>query len=189
MPANPTAPAARLVVAAAGLMLATALIGGCSKKTAESSSTTTSTTTTSSAPAATPAVSAALAAAAGGPTTPITAAQMPAPKAGLWERVSTQDAEAPITDRKCVAGKPMDPMADGPPCKQVEYRRTATGGVVVDAACPNNGVTAKLHMTAEGDFNSAYVTESTMTMSMAGSPDNTMKNHSTYKYVGACPAG
>ncbi len=171
--------------------LAAALLTGCSKKPAETSTTqiTTTTTTTSSSAAVQPNLPTAPAATPGGPMTTITADQLPAPKAGLWQRISQQDSDPPSTDTKCMTGKPLNPMADGPPCAHVDIRRTSTGGFVLDANCPANGVTAKLHTAAEGDFNSAYTADSTMTMSQAGTPDNAMKNHSAYKYLGPCKAG
>ena len=122
------------------------------------------------------------------PAGAITADQLPAPRAGLWERVSVSDSDAPQTDHKCMTGKPVNPMADGPKCAKVDISRTVTGGFTIDADCPNNGVGAKMHLTAEGDFNSAYVTTGVMTMSVPGQPDTVMRNHSTYRYIGACPA-
>ena len=67
--------------------------------------------------------------------------------------------------------------------------RTATGGFTIDGDCPNNGMTAKLHASGEGDFNSAYRTEGSMTLGQPGKAPMTVRNRTTWKYVGACPAG
>jgi hypothetical protein len=124
-----------------------------------------------------------------GPAGPISLADLPAPTAGQWKRVSSQDGAADQTSTKCLTGKPIDPTADGPPCAKLTVVRTATGGFAIDGDCPNNGVSAKLHMAGEGDFKTSFTTDTTMSMSGAGGPPMTMSNHSVWTYVGACPAG
>jgi len=167
-------------------ILAVLALAACSPKPAAPASNEAAANTASAAPATPATPSAATPTAAG----PITADQLPAPRAGLWERTSVQEGQAEaMTARKCMDGKPVNPLADGPPCAKVEMSRTAAGGFVIDADCPNNGIGAKMHMTAEGDFNTAYTTEGVMTMSQAGQPDMVLRNHSTYRYIGACPAG
>jgi len=174
----------RRVFVATGLV-ALAVLGACAKKPDQPAP-----APQAAAPTAAPAQPSAEAAASpAAPLAVITADQIPTPKLGLWERVSVQDADPPQTDRKCMGGKPIDPMEGGPKCAKVDISRTATGGFVLDADCPNNGVDARLHTSAEGDFNSAYTSDSTMTLSQAGTPDVVTKNHSTWKYVGACAAG
>ena len=144
------------------------------------------------APAASAAAPAAPASAApvnAGPAGPIGLADLPAPTAGQWKRVSSQDGAAGQASTKCLTGKPIDPTEGGPTCAKLTVVRTATGGFVIDGDCPNNGVSAKLHMAGEGDFKTSFTTDTTMSMSGAGGPPLTMSNHSVWTYVGACPAG
>jgi hypothetical protein len=171
----------RRVITALGLAALT-LFAACSKK---SDAPAPASNAAAPAPAAAPTPTAAAA----DPASATTADQLPAPKAGLWERTSSQDGAAAETDRHCADGKPIDPMSGGPKCAKMNISRTPTGGYIIDADCPNNGVDAKLHGTIEGDVNSAYTSDTTMTMSQAGTPAMVTKNHSTWKYVGACPAG
>ena len=116
------------------------------------------------------------------------AATMPSPKAGLWQRASSQDGAPPDTSTKCLDGSPLDPMQGTPvTCASVTVQRTADGGFVFDGDCPNNGVSAKIHMTGVGDFNKAFSTGSTMTMTGGPGGAMTTKNNSTWTYQGACP--
>jgi hypothetical protein len=124
-----------------------------------------------------------------GPAGPIDVADLPAPAAGQWKRASSQDGAASQTSTKCLTGKPIDPTEGGPACVKITATRTATGGFVIDADCPNNGVSAKLHMAGEGDFRTSFTTDTAMSMSGAGGPPMTMSNHSVWTYVGACPTG
>jgi hypothetical protein len=126
---------------------------------------------------------------AAGPAAPIGVADLPAPAAGQWKRLSSQDGAAGQTSTKCLTGKPIDPTEGGPTCAKLTVVRTATGGFVIDGDCPANGVSAKLHMAGEGDFKTSFTTDSSMSMSGAGGPPMTLSNHSVWTYVGACPAG
>lgn len=140
------------------------------------------------APAATPAVSAALAAATAAATTPISPDQMPAPRAGLWERSLRVDAKPPVVERRCLAGQPMDPLAISLSCSKADRRRTATGGVSVDAECVDDGVPVRLRLSAEGDFTSNYATVRSQTLLSPHGPPVTTTTRSTFKYLGPCPA-
>ena len=132
------------------------------------------------APAAAPA-----AVAAAGPAGAITLADLPAPTAGNWQRVGSQDGGPPETSNKCLDGKPLNPL-DGMPmkCAKMDLARTASGGFTMDADCPNNGVDAKLHMAGEGDFGKAFTTDATMSMTGGPGPAMNTKNHSVWTYVG-----
>jgi hypothetical protein len=125
------------------------------------------------------------AAAAAGPAGPMKLSDLPAPTAGQWTRVSTQDGGAPETGTKCMDGKPIDP-AEGMPgkCASMTAERTATGGFKVTGDCPNHGVDAKLAMSAEGDFKKSFTMDAQMTMTGGPGGDMTLKNHSVYTYVG-----
>jgi hypothetical protein len=139
--------------------------------------------------AAAPAAPAPAAPVAAGPGGPIVVKDLPAPAAGQWKRVSSQDGGAAQDSTKCLTGKPIDPTEGGPACTKITAVRTATGGFVVDGDCPANGVSAKLHMAGEGDFKTSFTTDTTMSMSGGGGPAMSLSNHSVWTYVGACPAG
>ncbi len=125
------------------------------------------------------------AAAAAGPAGPIAVSDLPAPTAGQWTRVSSQDGGAAQTDSKCFDGKPIDPNEGMPTaCAKLDAERTATGGFKVSGDCPNNGVDAKLTLAGEGDFKKSFTTDATMTMTGGPGGAMTTKNHSVYTYVG-----
>jgi hypothetical protein len=164
-----------------------ALVAGCSPKPADNGANAAAGNVAAAAPAApatTPAAAPAAAAAAAGP---ITLADLPAPTAGQWRRVSSQDGAAADTSTKCLSGKVIDPTEGAPPCAKITAVRTATGGFVVDGDCPNNGVSAKLHMAGEGDFKTSFTTDAQMSMTGGPGPPVSMKNHSVWTYVGPCP--
>jgi hypothetical protein len=165
---------------------ATAL-AACSKPAAQSQAANVAAAPAASASA--PAAPASAAPMAAGPAGPIDVADLPAPAAGQWKRVSSQDGGASQTSTKCLTGKPIDPTEGGPTCAKLTVVRTATGGFAIDGDCPNNGVSAKLHMAGEGDFKTSFTTDTTMSMSGAGGPPMTLSNHSVWTYVGACPTG
>jgi hypothetical protein len=126
------------------------------------------------------------AAAAAGPAGPIAVSDLPAPTAGQWSRVSSQDGGAAQTDAKCFTGKPIDPNEGMPaPCAKLAAERTASGGFKVSGDCANNGIDAKLTLAGEGDFKTRFTTDSEMTMTGGPGGALTTKNHSVYTYVGA----
>jgi hypothetical protein len=163
-----------------GLLLGVAALAACSKPASNEANA--ASNVAAAAPAAAP-VAAAPAATPG----PITLADLPAPTAGLWTRVSSGDGGA-NTDTKCMDGKPINPMEGLPgACAKMDAMRTATGGFTLNGDCPNNGVDAKLTMAAEGDFSKHFTTDSTMTMTGGPGGAMTVKNHSDYTYTGkAC---
>jgi hypothetical protein len=174
-----------------GAALGVVMLAGCSKpadntnaaNSAAAVSNSAATVASSAASTATAAANTAAAAAAG----PIQLSQLPAPTAGQWTEVSIQDGGAPQTSGKCLSGKPIDPNEGAPmKCASMTATRTATGGFVVIADCPNNGVDAKLSLAGEGDFTKSFTTDASMTMTggPGGGGPMTMKNHTTYTYVG-----
>ena len=122
---------------------------------------------------------------ASGAAGPIAIGQLPAPTAGQWTRLSSQDGGAPESSAKCFDGKPIDPT-DGLPgkCASMSAERTATGGFKVAGDCPSNGVDAKLSLAAEGDFTKSFTMDAQMIISGGPGGDVTLKNHSIYTYVG-----
>jgi hypothetical protein len=138
---------------------------------------------TANAPAPTAAAAPAWPAAA--PAGAMSLADLPAPPAGQWTRVSSQDGGAPTTDTKCLDGKAIDPTEGMPAkCASMTAERTATGGFTVSGDCPNNGIDAKLTLAGEGDFKKSFTTDATMVMTGGPGGDMTTKNHSVYTYVG-----
>jgi hypothetical protein len=167
----------------AGLAIGAVMLAACSKPADSSNAANVATNTAAATPAAAPAAPATPAATA--PAGPIALADLPAPTAGKWTRVSTQDGGAPSTDPKCLSGKPIDPMEGLPmKCAKMDASRTATGGFMIVAECANNGINAKLTLAGEGDFSKSFSTDATMVMTGGPGGDLTTKNHSTYTYVG-----
>ncbi|HVN01688.1 MAG TPA: hypothetical protein VMT68_15905 [Caulobacteraceae bacterium] len=166
-----------------GVLVSVAVLAlaACAKPATNAANEAANTATNSAAatPEATPAAAAPATAGA------IALTDLPAPTAGAWTRVSTQDGGAPDTSTKCLDGKPIDP-AEGMPskCASMTAQRTATGGFVVNGDCPNNGIDAKLTLAGEGDFKKSFITDSTMVMSGGPGGDMTTKNHSVYTYAG-----
>ena len=121
---------------------------------------------------------------ASGPAGPIALADLPAPTAGQWTRVSSQDGGAPETGGKCLDGKPIDPTEGMFKCPSLKAERTATGGFKVSGDCPNNGIDAKLTLSGEGDFKQSFTMDSEMVMTGGPGGAMTTKNHSVYTYAG-----
>jgi hypothetical protein len=132
-----------------------------------------------------------LAAPAGGPASApsadvvIDASQAPHPRAGAWEMTTNMGGMGgPI--RFCVGDKPFDVGKIKAHCQSFVFRRTLTG-VAIDATCGEHGISSTMHMTAQGDFNSAYATDIQTTIALRpGMPPQVIKAHTDYRYVGAC---
>ncbi|HWF77917.1 MAG TPA: hypothetical protein VN694_12155 [Caulobacteraceae bacterium] len=176
---------------AALLVMAAAALAACSKPAVNATANAAEGAANAAAATASAAASAAGAAAnaaatvAGAAAGPIQLSALPAPTAGEWTRVSSQDGGAAQTSAKCFDGKPIDPT-DGLPgkCASMTAERTATGGFKVVGDCPSNGIDAKMTLAGEGDFKKSFTMDSQMTMSGGPGGDMTLKNHSVYTYVG-----
>jgi hypothetical protein len=167
-------------VALIGAALAAVALAGCGKPATNASN-----AAGNVAEAAPAAAAGAPAAAMAGPAGPIALSELPAPAAGQWTRVSSQDGGASDTGGKCFDGKPIDPTEGLPgKCASMTAERTASGGFKVTGDCPNNGVDAKLTLAGEGDFKTKFTTDASMTMTGGPGGDVSLKNHSTYTYVG-----
>jgi|HubBroStandDraft_2_1064218.scaffolds.fasta_scaffold89884_3 hypothetical protein len=175
-----------------GVMLGAAALAGCSKpadNSAGGAASAPSNATNTAAASSVVAPTVAAAPAPSGPPGPITLAELPAPKAGTWLRASVQDGKPQPGGRKCLDGKPIDPL-DGMQmtCAKEQATRTASGGFVVIADCGAHGVSVKLTLAGEGDFSKSFETDATM--DMKGDPgtggDLHTKNHSVWTY--AAPA-
>jgi len=165
-----------------------AAAAGCSKPAADAGS---NTTNAGTAPVAAAPAAPAAAVVTPGPPGPITLAQLPAPTAGKWARVSTQNGKSEPPSSKCLNGRPIDPL-DGMkmPCSKMDARRTAGGGFVVIAACANGaGIEAKLKLSGEGDFARRFSTDATLDMTGGPGGGVHIKNHSAWTYAGPSCAG
>lgn len=147
-------------------------IAGCSQKNAGN--------TAAGSPGAAPAV---------GPDTVITEADLPRPRAGLWEVSLSTNGGTPEVSRRCETGAPLRTHAVGKDCSTFQIRRTFLGGIVIDAVCASGPVSSSMHMTATGDFNGAYASDSVGTVTMSGHPPVTFRTHTEGRYVGPCPPG
>jgi hypothetical protein len=129
-------------------------------------------------------------AACGPQDTPITAADLPHVRAGLWEEISGTDRIPMGWSRDCSAGElhlPTTLMPRGCAVQPV-MKRTPAGAIVIDWACTGtDGAVVKLHTVVSGDFTSSYTIESTTSTRGAGAPPQVSALKDTYRFLGACP--
>lgn len=124
---------------------------------------------------------------ASGPDTAIGEGDLPHLKAGYWEIKVTEAGGKTDTMHICDSGKA--PNLKPKSCSQFAFRRTFLGGIVMDATCGEGGYSSKMHMTAQGDFNSAYSSDAHMTMTLPGRPPMDVTTHTDARWIGDCPAG
>jgi hypothetical protein len=173
--------------AAVGLSLSLVLLAGCGKSGGAANTASAGGNAAAGGPAA--------AAPARGPDVAIAAADLPHLKAGYWESTTvttsaTSNGAGPEVHRFCSSGKPIAPPSQmGHGCSTFSFKRTFLGAIVIDAACAEGPVASKLHMTASGDFNSTYTTDSQASIIVQGQPPSNFTTHSVARWVGPCPAG
>jgi hypothetical protein len=120
----------------------------------------------------------------------ITAADLPRPRPGYWERsVSTSGGPARVS-HFCQSSAPV-PIGDvGRGCSAFTYKRTFLGQILIDAACSEGPISTTLHVAISGDFKSSYVTDGAMTLTLQGHPPQRFVTHAEARYLGAdCPPG
>lgn len=118
----------------------------------------------------------------------INPADLPHPRSGEWS-VSEEGAGGGFHTTTCVTDRPFDIGKVKAYCQSFVYHRTATGGIVVDAQCGKGPVSSSLHVTAEGDFGSAYATDTQMSFTLgAGQAAHVTHTRMNYRYLGPCPA-
>jgi hypothetical protein len=123
--------------------------------------------------------------------TPITAADLPHVRVGLWEEISGTDRVPQGWSRDCSDGQLHLPTALMPRgcATQPAMKRTPAGAIEIAWACTGtDGVTVALHTTVSGDFNSSYAIDSTTSMHGGGAPPQVTALKDTYRFIGACPA-
>jgi hypothetical protein len=124
-------------------------------------------------------------AAAGGDVV-INEADLPHPRAGSWEMVSN-NPQRPERTTFCVTDRPFSVGKIRAYCQKFVFHRTFGGGLSIDSECGHGGVTSKMHMTASGDFKSAYSTDMQIAITMhPGEQPHLVNTHMDYRYVGAC---
>jgi len=118
---------------------------------------------------------------------PLTEAEMPHPRAGLWTRVTVENGQ---TDKGqvCMAGKPFHVL--GPACPGTTFRKTSDGAFETENRCVQNGPVSDIKDRYTGDFQSSYLEDSTGTLDQPGKPPFATESRNTFTYIGPdCPAG
>lgn len=125
---------------------------------------------------------------AGGAGAVITAADLPHPHPGEWS-ISDESLGTGFKSTVCIPDRPFNVGKVTAHCQSFVYRRTAGGGVSVDAQCGKGLVSSSLHITAQGDFQSAYTTDMQLSFTLApGQPAHVTHTRMEYRYLGPCPA-
>jgi hypothetical protein len=127
--------------------------------------------------------------AATGPDVPITMADLPRPKAGLWQSTIDDGDGKPASTTSCYSGKQPDLGKMPQTCQTMTFKRTILGAIVIDMACANPDFSLTMHSVATGDFQSAMSSDATMSMTMKGQPPKVSKMHTEAHWVGPCPPG
>jgi hypothetical protein len=129
------------------------------------------------------------AAPASGPDVQITMADLPHPRAGLWQKVVDDGDGKPTTSTNCLSDK-TPTMPKGPPgCSQFSMKRTFLGHIVTDMNCVTPQFTMVMHADASGDFQTNMTSDVTMTVSTKQTAPTTTRMHTEDHYLGPCPPG
>ena len=126
---------------------------------------------------------------AGGPDVQINLADLPHPKAGLWQNTIDDGDGKPTTMTTCMSGKTPTMPKMPPGCSQFSIKRTFLGHIVMDMNCATPEFTMVMHSEAQGDFQSSMSSDATMTMSGKQMAARTTKMHSEAHYLGPCAPG
>ncbi len=113
------------------------------------------------------------------PGTPIAAAALPHPRAGLWQWSSQAGGQK----RLCLSGALLVPMAARPGCPVSRQIRTARGAYVVEARC-QSGPVSRTWARTSGDYGRAFALDFVVEDSRGDVSD-----HADYTYLGPCAAG
>ncbi|HZZ87740.1 MAG TPA: DUF3617 family protein [Caulobacteraceae bacterium] len=116
-------------------------------------------------------------------------ADLPHPRAGLWQNTIDDGDGKPATDTSCLSGKTPTMPKMPPGCSQFSIRRTILGHYVMDMNCTTPRFTMVMHSEASGDFQNSMSSDATMSMTVAGQPPQTHKMHTEAHYVGPCAPG
>jgi hypothetical protein len=116
-------------------------------------------------------------------------ADLPRPRAGLWQKTLDDGDGKPVTDTSCLSGRTPTMPKMPPGCSQFSIKRTILGHYVMDMNCTTREVAMVMHSEAAGDFQNSMTSDATMTMTLAGQPPRTSKMHTEAHYVGPCAPG
>jgi len=124
-----------------------------------------------------------------GPDTPLAYADLPHPRAGLWQTTTDNGDGHPDTSTTCLSGQApaMAKMPDG--CAQPSIKRTFTGQIVIDASCKTPHFSMTGHSVSSGDFQNHVSTDSETSMTMGSQPTRSSKIHIDSRWIGPCPPG
>jgi hypothetical protein len=111
--------------------------------------------------------------------TPVAAAALPHPKAGLWKWSS----HAGGVKQLCLSGELLAALADRPGCSISRQVHTAAGAYVVESKCENSPVSRTWAKTA-GDYNRAFTLDVAIDDARGDITD-----HADYRYLGPCAPG
>lgn len=117
---------------------------------------------------------------------PLTANDMPRPRAGLWTWVNVVNGAPFGKGQTCLAGKPVHLL--GPACPQITYDQTPEGVFETENKC-DNGAASDFKDRFSGDFRTSYVMDQTGTLAQTGKPLSIQTSRVTYTFVGPCPVG
>ena len=120
---------------------------------------------------------------------PLTANDMPRPKAGLWTWISASKGAPDGAGQTCLGGKPAHVW--GPACPEMTYARVSDGVFEIENKCPfGAGGSSDFKVRFSGDFRASYVMDVTGVLATPdGKPPYVQSTRYTYTFAGACPAG
>ncbi|HXQ13636.1 MAG TPA: DUF3617 family protein [Caulobacteraceae bacterium] len=110
-------------------------------------------------------------------------------KPGLWRQSYSFDGAPTATRVLCSSGGSLAPPRLGGVCSKYELRRTAAGGLIADAVCTQDGLTATMHSEDTGDFSRHFTEDNSITNGFPGQPPQTSRGHLDTEYLGPCPSG
>jgi len=109
------------------------------------------------------------------PGRPVTLAELPHPKPGLWRWSSGAGGVRQL----CLSGQVLGVLAPRPGCPVVRQVVLRDATYVVEAKCAG-GTVRHISARAWGDFDRAFSTDVQLT---------DVADHAEYRYLGPCPAG
>ncbi|HEY2710201.1 MAG TPA: DUF3617 family protein [Caulobacteraceae bacterium] len=125
---------------------------------------------------------------ASGPDQVISFADLPRPKAGLWQQTMDDGDGHPASTTSCLSGK--NPNVKMPKsCTQFTITRTFLGAIKMHMNCSSPEFSMVSDAVATGDMQSSMTSDMTMTVTMQGQPPKTSKMHIDAKYMGPCAPG
>jgi hypothetical protein len=113
------------------------------------------------------------------PGTPVTAAALPHPQAGLWKWTSQAAGQKQL----CLSGQLLTPLAARPGCPISRQVRTASGAYVVEAKC-QAGQVSRTWAKTSGDYGHAFSVDLVINDNRGDISD-----HAEYRYLGPCATG